>query len=62
MEPYTVAFIGHRYIDDFRNTEHRLYEIVAKLIMEKECSSQEHFEKNAPMGMFTRFKPLLRAY
>lgn len=36
MEPYTVAFIGHRYIDDFRNTEHRLDEIVAKLIMEKE--------------------------
>ena len=36
METYTVAFIGHRYIDDFHNTEQRLDEIVEKLIREKE--------------------------
>lgn len=36
MEIYTVAFIGHRYIDDFRFTEENLDRIIEKLLIEKQ--------------------------
>ena len=35
-KPYSVAFFGHRYLDDLRKLEERLAPIVAELIRTKE--------------------------
>ena len=36
LQIYTVSFFGHRYIDNFRDIEDRLEELIIKLIREHE--------------------------